>query len=91
MSWVDSNKAFQQAKDWIISNQTESGKINWDEKGKCDPWDHCECLIALAICEEWHAFELGVEWFFSNLNQDGLIPPEFQNNEVSHNHFEIFY
>ena len=32
MSWIDSNKAFQQAKDWIISNQTESGKINWDEK-----------------------------------------------------------
>jgi hypothetical protein len=88
MSWIDSNKAFQQAKDWIISNQTESGKINWDDKGKCDPWDHCECLIALAICEEWNAFELGVEWFFSNLNQDGLIPPEFQNNEVTHNHFE---
>ena len=39
------------AKDWIIENQNESGSIYWDHRGKCDPWDHCECLIALAIYE----------------------------------------
>ena len=36
------------AKDWIIENQNKSGSICWDHRGKCDPWDHCECLIALA-------------------------------------------
>ena len=41
------------AKDWIIENQDKSGSIYWDHRGKCDPWDHCECLIALAIYEEW--------------------------------------
>jgi len=28
-----------------------------DEKGKSDPWDHA-MLIALAIFEEWDAFDL---------------------------------
>ena len=76
------------AKNWIINNQAEDGKIMWDDKGKCDPWDHCECLIALALFEEWDAFNLGVEWFFNNLNQDGLIYPEFKNNQHIHDHFE---
>ena len=35
------------AKDWIIENQNKSGSICWDHRGKCDPWDHCECLICL--------------------------------------------
>ena len=37
------------AKNWIIENQNKSGSINWDHRGKCDPWDHCECLIALSL------------------------------------------
>ena len=60
------------AKDWIIENQNKSGSIYWDHRGKCDPWDHCECLIALAIYEEWDAFNKGIEWFFKNLNADGI-------------------
>ena len=31
---------------------------------------------------------IGVEWFFNNLNQDGLIYPEFKNNQHIHDHFE---
>ena len=60
----------------------------WDEKGKCDPWDHCECLIALAIYEEWEHFWRGVNWFFANLNKDGLIYAEFQNEKSSKLHYE---
>jgi len=71
MSWKNSKDAFEEAKNWIIFNQSHDGRIAWDDKGKCDPWDHCECLIALAIYEEWDAFDLGVEWFFNNLNDDG--------------------
>ena len=41
------------SKNWIISHQSSSGAIFWDEKGKCDPWDHCECLIALANLFWW--------------------------------------
>ena len=45
---------FLHAKDWIITNQKNDGAICWDEKGKFDAWDHSECLLALAIFEEWN-------------------------------------
>ena len=88
MNWLDYKKKFEPAKNWIISNQSSSGAIFWDEKGKCDPWDHCECLIALAIYEEWEYFWRGVNWFFTNLNEDGLIYAEFQNEKPSKLHYE---
>ena len=37
------------AKNWILKNQKEDGEILWDDQGKWDFWDHCECLIALSI------------------------------------------
>ncbi len=76
------------AKDWIIQNQNRSGSINWDHRGKCDPWDHCECLIALAIYEEWDSFNMGIEWFFNNLNPEGQIASEFINEKVSKSYYE---
>ncbi|MDC0124102.1 hypothetical protein OAI17_02020 [Gammaproteobacteria bacterium] len=88
MSWDKSKHDFRQAKDWIIYNQAENGRISWDEKGKSDPWDHCECLIALAIFEEWDAFDLGIKWFFDNLNDEGCISPEYKNNAPVHDHYE---
>ena len=48
MNWPELRQKLEPAKDWIIKNQSDDGSISWDEKGKCDPWDHCECLIALA-------------------------------------------
>jgi hypothetical protein len=88
MNWLEYKKKFEPSKNWIISNQSSSGAIFWDEKGKCDPWDHCECLIALAIYEEWEHFWRGVNWFFTNLNEDGLIYAEFQNEKPSKLHYE---
>ena len=88
MNWLDYKKKFEPSKNWIISNQSSSGAIFWDEKGKCDPWDHCECLIALAIYEEWDSFWRGVNWFFTNLNEDGLIYAEFFNEKPSKLHYE---
>ena len=88
MNWLDYKKKLEPSKNWIISNQSSSGAIFWDEKGKCDPWDHCECLIALAIYEEWEHFWRGVNWFFTNLNEDGLIYAEFQNEKPSKLHYE---
>ena len=88
MNWLDYKKKFEPSKNWIISNQSSSGAIFWDEKGKCDPWDHCECLIALAIYEEWEYFWKGVNWFITNLNEDGLIYAEFQNEKPSKLHYE---
>ena len=82
MNWNNLKEQLIPAKDWILENQSKSGAIFWDEKGKCDPWDHCECLIALAIYEEWEAFDLGINWFFNNLDQNGFIPAEFKKEKV---------
>jgi len=81
MNWVDLQDRLLPAKNWIIQNQLSDGSIPWDGKGKCDAWDHSECLISLAIYEEWDAFEKGIDWFFSNLNSQGLIYSEFNNQK----------
>ena len=67
------------------------GSIVWDDKGKCDPWDHLECLISLAIYEEHEPFHAGIEWFLQNLNDQFLIPPLFQNQQIVHDHFEFHH
>jgi len=82
-------KDLESAKNWIISNQSSDGAIYWDEKGKCDAWDHCECLIALAIFEEWEAFDKGIDWALSNINSEGLIYSEFNFNKPSKDFFDI--
>ena len=88
MKWLDLKKKLEPSKDWILKNQFIDGSISWDEKGKCDPWDHCECLIALSIYEEWDSFWKGVNWFFDNINDEGLIFSEFQNRKPSKNYYE---
>lgn len=88
MNWLHAKDKFEESKNWIITNQSSDGYISWDEKGKCDPWDHCECLIALSIYEEWDAFWLGVKWFFDNINDEGLIYAEFQKGKPSKEYFE---
>ena len=84
-------KDLESAKDWIISNQNSDGAIFWDEKGKCDAWDHSECLIALAIFEEWEVFDKGVDWILNNINSDGHIYSEFNFNKPSRDFFEAHH
>ena len=88
MNWLQAKDKYEKSKDWIIANQSLNGHISWDKKGKCDSWDHCECLIALSIYEEWDSFWKGVKWFFDNINDDGLIFAEFQNGKPSKEYFE---
>ena len=83
MNWLRAKDKYEKSKDWIIANQSSNGHIPWDKKGKCDSWDHCECLIALSIYEEWDSFCKGVNWFFDNINDDGLIFSEFKNGKPS--------
>jgi len=73
---------------WIKKNQTEDGSIVWDLNGKCDPWDHLECLLALAIFEEEAHFKKGMNWFFANLDDNHLIQSEFKNGKVHKDYYE---
>lgn len=71
------------AKNWILANQNTEGAILWDQKGKWDNWDHCECLIALAIYEEWEAFNKGINFSLKKLDEKGLVRSEYINGLVS--------
>ena len=79
---------FLHAKDWIIANQKNDGAICWDEHGKFDAWDHSECLLALAIFEEWDHFDKGLEYVFSNINSEGLIISETIEDKVTKDYYE---
>ena len=76
---------------WIKRNQNTDGSIQWDEKGKCDPWDHIECLIALAIYNENESFLAGIEWFRNNLNEEFMVAPVFHRQKASEDHFEYHH
>ena len=71
------------AKDWILANQNEKGAILWDQTGKWDYWDHCECLIALAIYQEWEAFDKGIHFCLGQLDDKGLVKSEYINEKVT--------
>ena len=79
------------AKNWITTNQKTNGAILWDESGKWDAWDHSECLIALAIYEDWEAFELGIEFLIENLSHESLIKSEFVNGKISQDYYEAHH
>lgn len=74
--------------DWIIKNQSPDGSIAWDLNDKCDPWDHLECLIALAIWEEDKNFKKGIDWFLCNLDANSFIKSEFIKGQSSREYYE---
>ena len=79
------------AKNWILKNQNYNGEILWDDKGKWDFWDHCECLIALSIYEEWDAFKKGLDFCLGKINQEGLVKSQYVNGTITQNYFEVHH
>ena len=79
------------AKNWILKNQKEDGEILWDDKGKWDFWDHCECLIALSIYEEWDAFNKGLDFCLNKINQEGLVKSQYKNGVITQDYFEAHH
>ena len=77
---------FLHAKDWIITNQKMMELYGM--KGKFDAWDHSECLLALAIFEEWANFDKGLEYVFNNINSEGLIISETSKDKVTKDYYE---
>ena len=79
----DIKKELYSAKNWILKNQKDNGEILWDDKGKWDFWDHCECLIALSIYEEWEAFRRGLDFCLNMVDQEGLVKSQYINGKIS--------
>ena len=87
----DIKKELYSAKNWILKNQKDNGEILWDDKGKWDFWDHCECLIALSIYEEWEAFRRGLDFCLNMVNQEGLVKSQYINGKISQDYFEAHH
>ena len=79
----DVKKELLSAKNWILKNQKDNGEILWDDKGKWDFWDHCECLIALSIYEEWEAFRRGLDFCLNMVDEEGLVKSQYINGKIS--------
>ena len=87
----DVKKELLSAKNWILKNQKDNGEILWDDNGKWDFWDHCECLIALSIYEEWDAFRRGLDFCLSKVNQEGLVKSQYVDGKVSQDYYEAHH
>lgn len=87
----DIKKELISAKNWILKNQKDNGEILWDDKGKWDFWDHCECLIALSIYEEWDAFRRGLDFCLSKVDQEGLVKSQYIDGKISQDYFEAHH
>ena len=87
----DIKKELYSAKNWILKNQKDNGEILWDDKGKWDFWDHCECLIALSIYEEWEAFRRGLDFCLNMVDQEGLVKSQYINGKISQDYFEAHH
>jgi hypothetical protein len=57
--------------DWIESVQLPGGMIPWFPGGHCDPWNHTEAAMALALAGRHQAAERAFEWLASNQLPDG--------------------
>jgi hypothetical protein len=59
------------AVDCILATQTPDGAIAWFEDGVWDPWNHAECVMALAIMGEFEAAERGLDFLAGAQGADG--------------------
>lgn len=57
--------------DWIASIQRPDGMIPWFHGGHCDPWNHTEAAMALALAGRRTEADRAFEWLSHNQLVDG--------------------
>jgi MMP endo-(1,4)-3-O-methyl-alpha-D-mannosidase len=60
-----------QTVEWIASVQRPDGMIPWFPSGHCDPWNHTEAAMALALGGRRSEAELAYQWLVDNQHSDG--------------------
>ncbi len=65
------HRAVSQTIATIEEVQRPSGMIPWFEGGHCDPWNHVEAAMALAVAGRLGAAERAYEWLWSTQHADG--------------------
>jgi hypothetical protein len=64
-------KALAATVESIRALQLADGMIPWFEGGHCDPWNHVESAMALAVGGEHAAAERAYEWLIATQHADG--------------------
>ncbi|WP_374575592.1 hypothetical protein [Phenylobacterium sp.] len=72
-------KPLRGAADVMLAAQRADGAIPWFEHGPWDPWNHAECLMALALMGEDEAVERGFEHLAESQHPDGSWLGEYGN------------
>ncbi len=57
--------------DRLVAVQEPSGMVPWFPGGHCDPWNHVEALMAMAVGGRRHQCEAGYEWLRRIQRPDG--------------------
>lgn len=63
--------ALRGAADAILTAQRPDGAIPWFEDGPWDPWNHAECVMALAVMGEAGAARAGLDYLQGSQLADG--------------------
>lgn len=63
----------------ILEAQQANGAIPWFEAGPWDPWNHGECVMALAVAGEWDAARRGLDLLVARQGDDGGWLGEYGN------------
>lgn len=63
----------------ILQAQGADGAIPWFEAGPWDPWNHGECVMALAVAGEWDAARSGLDCLAARQGDDGAWLGEYGN------------
>lgn len=63
----------------MLQTQEADGAIPWFESGPWDPWNHGECVMALAIAGEWDAARSGLDCLAARQGADGGWLGEYGN------------
>jgi hypothetical protein len=59
------------AVDCMLQTQTPDGAIAWFDDGAWDPWNHSECLMALAVMGEVESAEQGFDYLARSQEPEG--------------------
>ncbi|MDO8902481.1 MAG: hypothetical protein Q7V15_14130 [Phenylobacterium sp.] len=63
----------------MLEAQAADGAIPWFEAGPWDPWNHGECVMALAVAGEWDAAWAGLDCLAARQGPDGGWLGEYGN------------
>ncbi len=63
----------------MLEAQEPDGAVPWFTGGPWDPWNHGECVMALAVAGEWDAARAGLDCLMARQGSDGAWLGEYGN------------